>query len=311
MAQEIVTLRPVDYYVCEEKRRAMKRAGRNAGSQRPADRRSLPFCLDALSLKERGTLEQDLALAARVQQTLLPSRDFRTAGWQVHYHYAPAGLLSGDYCDLFESNSALLFLFGDVTGKGVAASMMMSRLHATFRSLADADPPLDLMVEAANRLLSQSTLASQFATLIAGRAARDGSVDLVNAGHLPLLRISKCGVRPEPATGVPLSVLADVRFPVRRFVLDLGDTLLAYTDGLTEAHNAAGEEYGIWRLENAAARNAMATPCELIAACLSDMLDFTSATEQRDDITLLAIRRMAQLGNAAPTPGVLSPEVSE
>ena len=150
----------------------------------------LQFCLDDLTSEERRALESDLALAARIQQTLLPPREFSPVGWQIRYHYAPAGLVSGDYCDLFESKGALLFLLGDVSGKGVAASMLMSHLHATFRSLADADLPLDRMVEAANRIFSESTMAGQFATLVVGRASRDGAVELVSAGHLPLLHLS-------------------------------------------------------------------------------------------------------------------------
>jgi sigma-B regulation protein RsbU (phosphoserine phosphatase) len=124
---------------------------------------------------------------ARVQQTLLPSLDFSPAGWDVRYHYAPAGVFGGDYCDLVESKDGLLFLFGDVCGKGVAASMLMSHLHATFRSLADRNLSLDVMVEAANRNFVGRAVGSQFATLVAGLAAADGSVDFVNAGHLPLL----------------------------------------------------------------------------------------------------------------------------
>jgi hypothetical protein len=145
----------------------------------------LQFCLDDLTSEERRALESDLSLAARIQQNLLPPRDFSPAGWQTRYHYAPAGLVSGDYCDLFESNGSLLFLLGDVSGKGVAASMLMSHLHATFRSLADADLPLDRMVEAANRIFSESTMAGQFATLVVGRASHRRSPRHVHEHEFP------------------------------------------------------------------------------------------------------------------------------
>ena len=100
------------------------------------------FCLDHLTNEERRGLESDLLLAARIQQTLLPSPNFAPSGWDVRYHYAPAQVVSGDYCDVFESKAGLVFLLGDVSGKGIAASMLMSHLHATFRSLADAELPL-------------------------------------------------------------------------------------------------------------------------------------------------------------------------
>jgi phosphoserine phosphatase RsbU/P len=253
----------------------------------------LQFCLDDLTRDERRALESDLTLAARIQQALLPSPNFSPVGWQVRYHYAPAGLVSGDYCDLFESNGGLLFLLGDVSGKGVAASMLMSHLHATFRSLADADLPLDRMVEAANRIFSESTLAGQYATLVVGRAARDGSVEFVSAGHLPLLHLGGGQARSEGATGVPLGMFTNMRFPVHRFSLDLGDALLIYTDGLTEARNSAGEEYGIHRVKNVAALHRTTAPDDVISECLSGLHSFAVGAKQTDDLTLLAIRRAA------------------
>jgi hypothetical protein len=88
----------------------------------------------------------------------------------VCYHYQPASMVSGDYCDLFEIDDGLLFMLGDVSGKGVAASMVMSHLHATFRTLAGACLPLDRMVQDANRIFCESTLAGQFATIVVGQA---------------------------------------------------------------------------------------------------------------------------------------------
>jgi len=251
------------------------------------------FCLDDLTSGERRALESDLALAARIQQALLPSPEFSPAGWQVRYHYLPAGPVSGDYCDLFESEGGLVFLLGDVSGKGVAASMLMSHLHATFRSLAAANLPLDQMVEAANRIFSESTLAGQFATLVVGRAARDGSVEFVSAGHLPLLHIFGGQARLEGATGVPLGMFANARFPVHRFSLALGDALLLYTDGLTEARNPAGQEYGIKRVTDVAALHRNTAPDDVIAHCLSDLQNFTAGAKRTDDLTLLAVRRAA------------------
>ncbi len=124
------------------------------------------FCLDHLTSAEQRALESDLSLAARIQRALLPKPGLAPAGWDVRYHYQPAGMVSGDYCDLFETDGGLLFMLGDVSGKGIAASMLMSHLHATFRSLAEAGLPLDRMVENANRIFCESTLAGQFATLV-------------------------------------------------------------------------------------------------------------------------------------------------
>jgi phosphoserine phosphatase RsbU/P len=253
----------------------------------------LQFCLDDLTHEERRALESDLTLAARIQRALLPPRDFSPDGWQIRFHYAPAGMVSGDYCDLFESKGSLLFLLGDVSGKGIAASMLVSHLHATFRSLADADLPLDRMVEAANRIFAGSTLAGQFATLVVGRASGDGAVEIVSAGHLPLLHLGTVGAKSQAATGLPLGMFAKASFPVFRFAIEAGDSLLIYTDGLTESRNPAGEEYGLHRVKAVADASGKCTPSDLISHCLSDLRSFTAGMKQTDDLTLLALQRAA------------------
>jgi len=229
------------------------------------------FCLDHLPADERRALEGDLRLAASIQRGLLPPRDFSSAGWDVHYHYAPAGLVSGDYCDLLETPAGLLFLLGDVSGKGVAASMLMSHLHATFRSLVDA--------------------SGQYATLVAGRAARDGQVEFISAGHLPLLHLSGSGAIQRDSTGLPLGMFRDARFPVHRFAFEPGDTLLLFTDGLTEATNDSGAEYGLEPVRQLAARHTTASPEKLINECLTELRSFSNGAKQRDDLALLALRR--------------------
>ncbi len=250
------------------------------------------FCLDHLTSAEQRDLESDLSLAARIQRALLPKAGVAPVGWDARYHYQPAGMVSGDYCDLFETDGGLLFMLGDVSGKGVAASMLMSHLHATFRSLAEAGLPLDRMVEDANRIFCESTLAGQFATLVVGRAARDGSVEFVSAGHLPVLHIHGDGATPKDSTGVPLGMFGNTRFPVHRLALAHGDTLLLYTDGLTEARNLAGAEYGLQRIRALAARYTGTEPAGLISECLGDLLSFREGLKQTDDLTLLAVRRV-------------------
>jgi sigma-B regulation protein RsbU (phosphoserine phosphatase) len=256
------------------------------------------FCLDHLTSAEQRALESDLSLAARIQRTLLPKPDLAPAGWEVCYHYQPASMVSGDYCDLFEVNGGLLFMLGDVSGKGIAASMLMSHLHATFRTLAEANLPLERMVQDANRIFCESTLAGQFATLVIGRADRDGAVQYVSAGHLPVLHIHADGATPKDSTGVPLGMFCDAPFPVHQLTLADGDTLLLYTDGLTEARNSEGTEYGLPRIRALAARNIKMKPAGLISECIGDLLTF-GAGKQADDLTLLAVRRAATKTMAA------------
>ncbi len=251
----------------------------------------LRFCIDHLSQAEQRALEHDLTLAANIQRALLPRADWGVDGWQARYHYQPAGLVSGDYCDLIESDGGFLFLLGDVSGKGVAASMLMSHLHATFRTLAGQNWPLQKLVEHANRLFCDSTLAGQYATLVVGRVMPDGKVDYVSAGHLPLLHISSSGVSSREATGVPLGMFCTSSFPVCSLEVNPGDSLFLYTDGLTEIFNAAGDEYGIGRAELLAARHGTRELEEMLSACLGEIGNFSAGAKRTDDLTLLALRR--------------------
>jgi phosphoserine phosphatase RsbU/P len=251
----------------------------------------LRFCLDHLSSAEQRALEHDLTLAANIQRGLLPRADWSVCGWQARYHYEAANLVSGDYCDLIESDDTFLFLLGDVSGKGVAASMLMSHLHATFRSLAAQNLPLGELVQHANRLFCDSTMAGQFATLVVGRAWPNGKVEYVSAGHLPLLHVSQTGVAAKDATGVPLGMFCTTDFVVCNLTLAPGDTLFLYTDGLTELFNAAGDEYGVQRVQTFACKHAAARPEDMLSSCLEEIRIYSAGVKHTDDLTLLALRR--------------------
>jgi phosphoserine phosphatase RsbU/P len=251
----------------------------------------LRFCLDHLSVEEQRALEKDLVLAAGIQKALLPRQDWCVEGWQARYHYQPANVVSGDYCDLIENEDGFLFLLGDVSGKGVAASMLMSHLHATFRTLAGQNLSLQKMVEHANRLFAESTTAGQFATMIVGSAKTDGKVTYVSAGHLPLFHISSRGVLARESTGVPLGMFCSTHFPVCELTLEPGDKLLLYTDGLTEMFNAAGDEFGISRVHSLAKRHGGTEPQAILSACMEELRSFSATTKQKDDLTLMVLHR--------------------
>src|SRR5215831_6462680 len=250
----------------------------------------LQFCLDHLSTEEQRALERDLVLAANIQRGLLPREDWSAGNWKARYHYAPASQVSGDYFDLIDGEDSFLFLLGDVSGKGVAASMLMSHLHATFRSLANQNLPLDKLVGQANRLFCESTTAGQYATLVVGRAWHDGKIEYASAGHLPLLHVAEGGISSRQATGVPLGMFCTTEFPVCNLQLAPGDSLFLYTDGLTEIFNAKGDEYGLRRVESLVARHACTSPEKMLSACLEEIRTFSAGVKHTDDLTLLVMR---------------------
>ena len=149
------------------------------------------FCLDHMSPDQQRALELDLKLASQIQTELLPKHSFQVEGWETAYHYEGAGPVSGDYCDLLSHEGHLYFTVGDVTGKGVAASMLMAHLHATFRTLVSLELPLEQVMERASSMFCQSTLSTHFATLVCGKANSSGEVEICNAGHPPPLLIQE------------------------------------------------------------------------------------------------------------------------
>jgi len=250
-------------------------------------------CLDHLTEEERKSLESDLDLAYQIQSGLLPKKDLSVQGWRIAHHYTPVGPVSGDYYDLIVSSNepgSVYFLIGDVSGKGVAASILMAHLHAIFRSLVSMKLPVNQLVAHANRLFCEGTLSTHYATLVCGRATESGQIELCNAGHVPpLLRRSR-GVKKVESTGLPVGLFMHSEYDVTRMTVEKGDTLLLYTDGLTEAQNRSGLEYGEERLVSLLDRDGGHAPQDLLTACLKDLSDFRSTVPRMDDLTILALR---------------------
>jgi sigma-B regulation protein RsbU (phosphoserine phosphatase) len=247
------------------------------------------YCLDHLTESQRAALQRDLDLASQVQRNLLPQVNLQAGGWDTSYYYAPLGPVSGDYCDLIPSDGQLFFVLGDVSGKGVAASMLMAQLHALFRSLTGMALPLGQMVTQTNRVLCESALAGQYATLICGLAKPTGDVEIHNAGHCPAIMVGSGGVLRIESTGLPLGMFHEVDFSATRLHMETGDMLLLYTDGLSEAR-CADEEYGVDRVTRVVRQAAAKRPAELVAACLSDLRAFVDGPSL-DDLTLVSIQR--------------------
>jgi sigma-B regulation protein RsbU (phosphoserine phosphatase) len=253
------------------------------------------YCIDHLTTDERRGLEADLSLASRFQAALLPKAELAGEGWEVRYHYEALGPVSGDYIDLLRPSSrpdGFILLFGDVSGKGVAASMLMANLHALFRALVDVGLPLAELVQRANRLFCESVTSSSFATLVCARAGADGEVEICNAGHNPPLLAGDGKVVRVEASGVPLGMFCSPSYEVRKFRMGRGDTLFLYTDGLTETRDAARREYGQERLERWLAERSRLSPAELIAASRGDLDSFRAGTPRTDDLSLMVLRRI-------------------
>ena len=252
----------------------------------------LRYCLDHLTEAQQRALQQDLDLTARIQHTLLPKRHLTFDGWETCYHYEPLGPASGDYCDLITAETGeLLFLLGDIAGKGVAASVLMAHLHAIFRSLIALHLPFEDLMARANRIFCESIGGLHYATLICGRAGAGGALEICNAGHCPPLWLGSEGATTLAASGPPIGLFSTSPYDVDRITLSPGDSLLLYTDGLTDSVDASGIEYGADRLIRSAVERRQLAGADLIAGCLQDLSAFRAGADRLDDLTVLVVKR--------------------
>lgn len=248
-------------------------------------------CLGCLSPAQQRALEYDLELAARIQSGLLPQSDVRIPGWAVAFHYQPAGVVGGDYFDVIgDGRGGAYFLVADVAGKGVAAAMLSANLRAMFRALVPLGLDVENLLTHANRLFSESKLPMQYATLVFGHSNAAGELKLVNAGHLPILLSSGNKVTRVESNCMPLGLFAEQEFPVKSVHLQMGDTLVLYTDGVTEAQDDNGKEYGIAKLQALFEECISKCPEELVKCFRERLQDYRGATERADDETLLALQ---------------------
>lgn len=250
------------------------------------------FCLECLSPAERQAFQKDLEIASEIQTRLLPQRNLVFGGWEVSYTYEPLGVVSGDFCDLIPSpDGSLYFLFGDVAGKGVSASLMATHLHALFRTMIEVSLPLQDLLDRANRLFCESTLPSFYVTLVAGCLCAEGHVEMVNAGHLPVFMSGREGLRSFDSNSLPFGLFLETHFSVRTFELNQGEMLLLHTDGLSESRSPQGEEYGLERVESSLKRGWALSASELVRNSISDWSAFTRGNSRTDDLSVMAIRR--------------------
>ena len=256
------------------------------------------LCLDHLTEPQRRELELDLALAQQMQNALLPPRTPRLDGWDIAYAYRPAGVVSGDYVDVIPADDgAGLCLLGDVSGKGVAASLLMASLQATFRSLATAGLPLADMLARGNRMFLDSTVPSSYATLVGGWLHPGGRVDLFSAGHPPpLWRHGDGTVELIRATGLPFGLFTRTEHTPVSLQVAPGDVLVLYSDGVSDAESRDGSVFGTGPLETLLNRDGSGSASEIVERA-SGLLDaFGAGAPRIDDETLLVVKRMGDGG---------------
>jgi sigma-B regulation protein RsbU (phosphoserine phosphatase) len=247
--------------------------------------------------KER--YETELGTARRVQEAMLPPREATGAGWDLAASLTPARTVGGDLYAHFERDGRIWFLVADVSGKGVPAALFMARAKTMFEvTAARSDDPSEIL-RALNRGLGKDNDAGMFVTAVAGSLAPEsGELLLAIAGHEPPVIVDAAGTARQPALegGPILGLLPIDAFPLQRLVLAPGETLVGFTDGVTEAEDPQGGFFGMERVLPALTGRPFASAGAARDALVEAVRLFVAGGEASDDLTVLALHR-------APGPG--------
>ena len=250
--------------------------------------------------EERERIQQELQVAALIQQTLLPKELPSIPGWSVDAFYRPARAVGGDFYDFIQLGPDRLgVIIGDVTDKGVPAALVMATCRSMLRAVAhNFNSPSAVLEEVNSKLVVEIPPAMFVTCLYAIIDTSAGEVVFANAGHnLPYVR-NTSGVIELRATGMPLGLMPDMTYDEKTHVLEDGDVMVLTSDGITEAHDPTGEMYGFGRLMGRVGSRPKDN--DMVGCMVEDLESWTGPdAEQEDDITLVVVERTASARTSA------------
>ncbi len=248
----------------------------------------------ALELKDKLLAREELEAGRAVQMALMPEPMPSLAGWKIWLFTRPANDVGGDLVDYLQIDAErACIVLGDVAGKGLPAALLMAKLQATLRALAPEFVSLAEIGSRVNKILNRDGLPNRFATLVyLELGPGSGHVRVLNAGHMPPLVIRRAGSVEEMARGsLALSLLPDAQYEEQAVDLGSGDTLVAYSDGVTEAMNANGEFFGDDRFRALLPSLPRLTVAEAGTRIVAAIDSFIGSARPYDDISVVLLRR--------------------
>jgi serine phosphatase RsbU (regulator of sigma subunit) len=246
-----------------------------------------------LELKDKLLARHELEAGRAVQRALMPEYCPTLQGWDVWMYTRPANDVGGDLVDCLELGKGRVgFALADVAGKALPAALLMAKVQATLRALATDATSLSDLAARTNAILCRDGLPNRFATLVyLDVRDNDGGVRLVNAGHMPPVRISGAAFHDLPRGDMALGMMPGSAYQEQDEELQPGEMLVIYSDGLTEALNEAGEFYGDERLREVfpglSALSAVAAGTKI----LESVDAFIGTTRPYDDLSLIILKR--------------------
>src|SRR5262245_15277930 len=240
---------------------------------------------------EKARMEQEMRIAAEIQQALLPKAGRTGAYFRAAAASLPCRSIGGDFYDYVDlSDGSFGFALGDVAGKGPPAALLSAMMQGIFAAQAAGNDSPSQTIGRVNLALYRRGIESRFVTLMYGSLAPDGKLLYCNAGHNPPLVIGKNGFRRLECGGPIVGLFESATYEEETVKLDRGDWLIVFSDGVSEALSASGEEYGESRILECVNRNLALDPQRLLEAMFSDVREFARGAAQSDDITGMVMR---------------------
>lgn len=246
--------------------------------------------------KQKMLIEQKLDLARSIQSGFIPEESPAIEGYQVAGITQPATYVGGDYYDFIPLNGSddHVFVLGDVTGKGIPASLLMASSRAVLRTQVENNHSLTKTIKFVNRSLFRDTPIDKFITLFCGHLdPQNHTFSYVNAGHTDAFHIDyeKGEVNHLNKGGLMVGIMDDAEFEDGSITLEPGQQIIIYSDGISEPQNANGDLYEEVRFKDWLLDHPDCTPEETIELLIEDVNEFSESDEQSDDITLIVIKR--------------------
>jgi serine phosphatase RsbU (regulator of sigma subunit) len=235
---------------------------------------------------------QELKVAGQIQSAFLPDTLPEIPGWEINALLKPARQTSGDFYDVFTlPDGKVGLVVADVADKGMGAALYMALSRTLIRTYAKEMPNCPAQaLAAANQRILDDTHVEQFVTVFYGvLTPQTGSLVYCNAGHNPALRLGETQLR-LGRTGMALGVFSDTPWEEKQVNLELGEALMLYTDGITEAQNDQGLFYGLERLAAVAQANLVEGIQSIQKAVLKDLQEFSQRETQEDDVTMVLVK---------------------
>ncbi len=251
----------------------------------------------AFEVADKLATKNELDLARKIQNTLLPQESPKNKNYSISFSYESAREVGGDYIDFFAKKGNELIVIGDISGKGIAAALYMVRVQAILNLLTDTFDDLKEVVVNLKKYFSTKLSREFFLTLTAVKIFDDGKINMIRAGHPPILYFKKssneiCEINSKGmGIGFNDKGLFEKTLEVSEIEVETGDILLLYTDGITEAMNEAKMQYGIDRMKKVIQNNSEKTVEEIKEKLNRSIKAFVGQADPNDDITFILLKK--------------------